>query len=56
MGTHDNNANMTNYFRSSTNKVADKRASEVLTKKTHEFSVVFSINVKGFMIDVPLVQ
>ena len=29
VGTHDNNTNMPDYFRSSTNKVADKRASEV---------------------------
>ena len=39
---NDANSNMPNYFRSSINRAADKRASQVLMNKTHnEFSDVF---------------
>ena len=42
VSTHDN-TNMPDYFRSSTNKAADKRANNALTNKIHnEFSYVFS--------------
>ena len=35
VGTINNNTNMPDYFRSSTNKAADKRPSEVLTNAIH---------------------
>ena len=39
---HNDNANMPDYFSSSTNCAVDKRASKVLTNKIHyEFSDVF---------------
>ena len=39
---HDNNEKMPDYFRSSTNKVADKRTSMILTKKLYnEFNDIF---------------
>ena len=39
---NDTNANMPDYFRSSSNRAADKRTSEVLTTKIHNgFSDVF---------------
>ena len=39
---NDANANMSNYFRCSINRAADKRASQVLMNKIHnEFSDVF---------------
>ena len=46
VGTHDNNANMPDYFRSSKHKAADKRAGEVLTNKIHiEFGDFFQAQV-----------
>ena len=42
-GMHDGKINMPDYFRSSTNKAAKERASEVSTNKIHnEFSDVLS--------------
>ena len=38
---NDMNANMPDYFRSSINRAADKRAKEVLTKMYNEFSDLF---------------
>ena len=41
VGMHDGKLNLPDYFKSSTNKVADNRASEVLRNKIHnEFSDV----------------
>ena len=43
VGAPENNTNMPNYFRSNTNKAADKGTSKVLTNKIHnELSNVFS--------------
>ena len=39
---HDNNTDLPDYFRSSTNRAADKGASEILTNKIHnEFNDIF---------------
>ena len=38
---YDANSNMSDYFRSSVNRAADKRASQILTKIFSEFSEFF---------------
>ena len=41
-GVNDANSNMSDYFRSSINRAADRRASMLLMKTMHEFSDVLS--------------